>query len=63
MNHHSQASRRNAARSKPPGLRPDAHAAVRRPTVPGNDEQRLDTDYDPDPALEPTPLKNAPPRR
>lgn len=29
-----------------------------RPAVPGKDEQELDTDYDPDPAQEATPLNN-----
>ena len=33
----------------------------KRPAVPPKDEQRLDTDYDPDPALEQTPLKNTEP--
>lgn len=33
---------------------------VRRPAVPGSAEQELDTDYDPDPEQEATPLKNAP---
>lgn len=33
----------------------------KRQAVPPKDEQRLDTDYDPDPALEQTPLKNTDP--
>jgi hypothetical protein len=40
--------------------RPLARHPFRRPVVPARDEQRLDTDYDPDPATEATPLKNAP---
>lgn len=40
-------------------LRKAAQINQRAP-VPPKDEQRLDTDYDPDPALEQTPLKNAP---
>ncbi|MES2884115.1 MAG: hypothetical protein V4709_04885 [Pseudomonadota bacterium] len=31
---------------------------VQRPPVPGQREQVLDTDYDPDPAQQATPLKN-----
>lgn len=31
----------------------------KRPAVPSRDEQRQDSDYDPDPAQEPTPLKNS----
>lgn len=34
-----------------------------RPAVPGKDEQELDTDYDPDPAQEATPIKNAPSKK
>lgn len=59
MNRHSPTSRHRSARP----VTPDARKAVRRPAVPGKDEQRLDTDYDPDPALDPTPLKNASARR
>ena len=33
---------------------------VQRPPVPGTREQVLDTDYDPDPSQEATPLKNVP---
>ncbi len=33
---------------------------VQRPAVPGAAEQELDTDYDPDPGQEATPLKNVP---
>lgn len=38
----------------------DDIAPAQRPAVPGEAEQELDTDYDPDPAQEATPLKNAP---
>ena len=34
-----------------------------RPAVPRKDEQELDTDYDPDPAQEATPLKNSPSKK
>jgi len=40
----------------------DEDQPLKRPTVPGDDEQQLDTDYDPDPALEQTPVKNEKPR-
>ncbi|MES2682191.1 MAG: hypothetical protein V4650_01630 [Pseudomonadota bacterium] len=36
---------------------------IQRPPVPGPREQVLDTDYDPDPAQEATPLKNVPPKK
>jgi hypothetical protein len=53
-------NRRSAERKLRSGKRPASRHPFRRPVVPGRDEQRLDTDYDPDPALESTPSKNAP---
>lgn len=41
----------------------DDTAPSQRPAVPGESEQVLDTDYDPDPAQEATPLKNAPAKK
>ena len=38
----------------------DDEDPVQRPPVPSAREQVLDTDYDPDPAQEATPLKNEP---
>ncbi len=35
---------------------------VKRPTVPDDAGQQLDTDYDGDPALEQTPMKNQDPK-
>lgn len=54
---------RSHLRSNPHNKRSQRKAAqqLQRPAVPRKDEQRLDTDYDPDPALEQTPLKNSPP--
>ncbi len=38
--------------------KPATIPAVKRPAVPDDAGQQLDTDYDPDPAQEPTPMKN-----
>ncbi len=54
----SKAESHDARRGSRP--RPTARHPFRRPVVPGREEQRLDTDYDPDPSTEATPLKNAP---
>lgn len=40
----------------------DEYKPLKRPAVPEDDEQKLDTDYDPDPALEQTPVKNQKPK-
>ena len=36
----------------------DDFEPTKRPAVPGEAEQELDTDYDPDPAQDATPVKN-----
>ena len=41
----------------------DDTAPSQPPAVPGEPEQVLDTDYDPDPAQDATPLKNAPSKK
>ncbi len=38
--------------------KPASKTPVKRPAVPDDAGQQLDTDYDPDPALEQTPMKN-----
>ncbi|WP_158608556.1 hypothetical protein [Stagnimonas aquatica] len=51
---------RSHLRPSPYNKRSQRKAAMvkKRPAVPPRDEQRQDSDYDPDPALEATPLKN-----